>query len=396
MNNTKSCNICEKTYFDSSTLKKHINTVHNKQKDRKCDSCGKAFTNNSLLNVHIKRVHREKNKIKRVHEDNKSEKNLCCDKCGAVFSSISNRNRHIKNNHSCIKNYNEQIPKMENNDQKKDEKATEFREKSSSNGTSNENSDMKIRSTTTSCEICGQKFDNLNVHLYQNHFKQQIKDDYGEMFQQSVPNCPAEGCSFKNEQRPDLLRHFLVSHNILKIYLEKAMADKTYPKNNEKLTKNTLDNANNINNENIDIKPIKIEDQFTNSAPNSSTQEYVLKNNKSDEPFQCNFCPKAFGRKEHLKRHVLRVHGDRDHECNHCGKRFQTNEHLKVHERIHTGDKPYQCQFCDLKFTQKSQSLQHERIHSGKKPYCCNYCTEQFTQKSQVQQHEKHRHTGIY
>ena len=107
MTNTKSCNICEKTYFDSSTLKKHINTVHNKQKDRKCDSCGKAFTNNSLLNVHIKRVHREKNKIKGVHEDNKSEKNLCCDRCGAVFSSISNRNRHIKNNHSCIKNYNE-------------------------------------------------------------------------------------------------------------------------------------------------------------------------------------------------------------------------------------------------------------------------------------------------
>ena len=347
MKSTKSCNICGKAFSTAQSLKTHNNSVHNRKKDHKCDSCGKEYSRAHHLKRHINSIH------------------------------------------------NDQIPKIVNKDQKSDEKATEISEKSSSNGT-NEKSNMKMSSTATSCEICGQKFDNLNVHLYQNHFKQQIKDDYGEMFQQSVPNCPAEGCSFKNEQRPDLLRHFLVSHNILKIYLEKAMADKTYPKNNEKLTKNTLDNANNINNENIDIKPIKIEDQFTNSAPNSSTQEYVLKNNKSDEPFQCNFCPKAFGRKEHLKRHVLRVHGDRDHECNHCGKRFQTNEHLKVHERIHTGDKPYQCQFCDLKFTQKSQSLQHERIHSGKKPYCCNYCTEQFTQKSQVQQHEKHRHTGIY
>ena len=347
MKSTKSCNICGKAFSTAQSLKTHNNSVHNRKKDHKCDSCGKEYSRAHHLKRHINSIH------------------------------------------------NDQIPKIVNKDQKSDEKATEISEKSSSNGT-NEKSNMKMSSTATSCEICGQKFDNLNVHLYQNHFKQQIKDDYGEMFQQSVPNCPAEGCSFKNEQRPDLLRHFLVSHNILKIYLEKAMADKTYPKNNEKPTQNTLDNANtNINNENIDIKPIKIEDQFTNSAPNSSTQEYVLKNNKSDEPFQCNFCPKAFGRKEHLKRHVLRVHGDRDHECNHCGKIFQTNKHLKVHERIHTGHKPYQCQFCDFKFVQKSQVLQHERIHTGKKPYRCTYCTERFTQKSQVQQHEKHRHTGM-
>ena len=104
-----------------------------------------------------------------------------------------------------------------------------------------------------SCEICGQEFKNLNKsrernqHLYQNHFKQQIKDDYGDLFHKSFPNCPSQDCLFKNEQRPDLLRHFLVSHNILRKYLDKAMADKNnYSNSNkEKCSENPLDDLEN-------------------------------------------------------------------------------------------------------------------------------------------------------
>ena len=328
-------------------------------------------------------------------------KNTTCNICGAVFSSTSSRNRHAKNIHPGINNSNDQIHKIEN-DQKIDDKpeeATPYSEKSTGFGT-NGSSETTIGSTI-SCEICGQEYKDSKIqHLYQNHFKQQIKDDYGNLFLQSAPNCPSEGCSFKNEQRPDLLKHFLVSHNILSKYEEKAMADKN-DSNHEKCSQNPLDALENNINDNVD-KKIKVENQLTNSA---TLEKHALENNINDnvdkkikvvtlKKHVCTHCAKAFGRKEHLKRHVKNLHGVRDHKCDNCGKRFKTDQYLKVHERIHTGDKPYQCKFCDFKFAQKSQLLQHERIHTGKKPYRCTYCTEQFTQKSQVQQHEKHRHTG--
>ena len=34
-------------------LKKHIDSVHNVQKDHKCDSCGKAFSSARYLKTHI-------------------------------------------------------------------------------------------------------------------------------------------------------------------------------------------------------------------------------------------------------------------------------------------------------------------------------------------------------
>ena len=48
-----------KVIFSSRKLEeaKHINIVHNGQKDHKCDSCAKSFSQASKLKAHINSIH---------------------------------------------------------------------------------------------------------------------------------------------------------------------------------------------------------------------------------------------------------------------------------------------------------------------------------------------------
>ena len=63
-------------------MKRHINSIHNKQKDHKCDTCEKTFSQAGYLKTHINSVH---NGIK-DHD---------CDSCGKAFSLAHNLKKHI-------------------------------------------------------------------------------------------------------------------------------------------------------------------------------------------------------------------------------------------------------------------------------------------------------------
>ena len=49
--------MCGKEFSEAGTLKRHINSVHNGQKDHKCESCGKLFSVARNLKRHINAVH---------------------------------------------------------------------------------------------------------------------------------------------------------------------------------------------------------------------------------------------------------------------------------------------------------------------------------------------------
>uniref|UniRef100_A0A8C6UI09 C2H2-type domain-containing protein n=1 Tax=Neogobius melanostomus TaxID=47308 RepID=A0A8C6UI09_9GOBI len=132
--------------------------------------------------------------------------------------------------------------------------------------------------------------------------------------------------------------------------------------------------------------------------------------------YPCQYCPKVFGRSEHLERHV-RIHtGEkpfgcyicgrcfsqksslkghmRTHRrkrafwCAVCGKSFQCSSHLRIHHRTHTGEKPYGCSVCGKRFTQQSSLRVHQRTHSGERPYSCSQCGKTFILMHHLKRHK--------
>ena len=80
------CEICEKTFSDSTRLKNHIKNIH------ECESCGKLFS----LKHHLERH------IHTIHEGHKNHK---CELCGKYFSNSSHLKRHIHTVHEGHKDY---------------------------------------------------------------------------------------------------------------------------------------------------------------------------------------------------------------------------------------------------------------------------------------------------
>ena len=78
--------ICDKSFSDAGSLKRHIQSFHEGQKDHKCESCGKLFSRADQLKRHIHTVHEG-------HKDHK------CESCGKSFSQAGQLKKHIHNKH---------------------------------------------------------------------------------------------------------------------------------------------------------------------------------------------------------------------------------------------------------------------------------------------------------
>jgi uncharacterized C2H2 Zn-finger protein len=86
------CEYCDKTFGQKGDLKRHINTVHLKQKNYKCDHCNESFGKKSNLKRHINTIHLK-------------QKNFSCEHCESAFGQKGDLNTHINTVHLKQRNF---------------------------------------------------------------------------------------------------------------------------------------------------------------------------------------------------------------------------------------------------------------------------------------------------
>lgn len=89
------CGLCGKGYTTSSYLRKHIQTVHDKERPYKCPICHKGFSSSSYLKIH-----------KRTHTGERPFQCTICFRCFTTKSSLKvHMQKHEKNKWCIFSNY---------------------------------------------------------------------------------------------------------------------------------------------------------------------------------------------------------------------------------------------------------------------------------------------------
>jgi len=95
------CQICEKTFFDASTLLRHKKAIHGGGVRYQCPLCIKRLTRKEHLRAHIKRMHG----IEREAKDAKDKElrkryQFACKICEKRLKSKQNLDQHVRGKHS--------------------------------------------------------------------------------------------------------------------------------------------------------------------------------------------------------------------------------------------------------------------------------------------------------
>lgn len=111
-----------------------------------------------------------------------------------------------------------------------------------------------------------------------------------------------------------------------------------------------------------------------------------------DAIFKCQVCNKIFSSEEILEKHgKTHVEGGGGFPCGKCEKSFLTRKRLKKHMRSHM-DFTNQCDVCEKAFQNLGTLALHKNIHLDQKPFKCETCEKDFSQKGNLKTHMQKHH----
>ena len=118
----------------------------------------------------------------------------------------------------------------------------------------------------------------------------------------------------------------------------------------------------NIKKNNIIESDSDTEEEYSQSDLEDGS-EGVTENDKKNNPFKCDMCPKRFHTASKMKAHVF-TH-TRPFACDQCEKSFSRAGHLRIHRFTHLVVRPHKCKYCPKTFTTASHLRQHTLSHTG-------------------------------
>ncbi|XP_034537292.1 zinc finger protein 135-like isoform X2 [Notolabrus celidotus] len=105
-------------------------------------------------------------------------------------------------------------------------------------------------------------------------------------------------------------------------------------------------------------------------------------------PYGCEYCPKRFKHKPHLKLHVKARHtGEKTCTCDVCGKGYSCSSMLKTHRMTHF-EKKFTCDVCGRSFHHACHLTRHKLVHQEVRPHKCSVCGKGFSQAANLRSHQ--------
>ena len=300
------CGQCDKAFARSEHLKRHVASVHEGKKNFNCEFCEKAFTRSDRLKRHIAVVHEGLDGIE-------------CELCGKSYYDKSSLKKHIKRVHE-----GEAYPDSDFGsdwEESGDESDSFYQD----------DVEIDVESGEYPCGICSKQFSqprHVKTHMIKEHSLDMNGGKYdnpwavGHLEEFLYYCCPE--CNKKTQSKESFLQHAIDRHPLAKETLQ-MFGVKTEPYD---------DDWEEYNEEEGSLYYPKVEygnGNDDNDNANTIPLQSKDSNVKSERSFKCTYCEKAFGRREHLKRHVNSVHEGTKFGCNYCIMTFSRKDYLKKH-----------------------------------------------------------------